>query len=237
MPNSPITKQSVRLLVISYISSVSIVAFLLVSAQVLIQLVLLQEVHTRSIASTINGQELRTQRMFYNIILLQSPGGVASYAALTKTVAADATLWEQTQSAMYSDSSNYPATAIAALQKGKTDYIAMHDALTRIFAIEKTNPPNSFDLVRPDVGVFYIHESPYLQSLISTYTDLAKSADDYVQSVRVLEIVLFVLMILTLVLEARLVAAPAIRHLNDHLRTLAHTLELVDKITGEEPKT
>lgn len=235
MPNSSVTKASIRQLTLTYVSMFCILFFLLVTGQILVQVVFAHGAHVRAIAEMITAQEERTQRMFYDVIQLQSPGTVpgTTYASLTRDIERDDVTWEQIQDAMYTGNpaldlapSDFSPGAQATLAKAKPDYTGMRDALHRIFAAEHATPPATPAQVRPDVNVYYLDEGPYLASLISVNGDLITQGDDYAQGVRVSDFVLFVLSaLIVLPAEAFFVARPALTQLQGHLRLLDAALQ------------
>lgn len=230
MPNSPITHASIRQLTLTYVSMFCILFILLTTGQILVQLVFAHGAHVRTVAEQITAQEERTQRMFYDVIQLQSPGTApgTTYASLTRDIERDDVSWEQIQDAMYTGNpvvgiapSDFSSGAQAILAKAKPDYTGMRAALHRIFAAENAHPPATPTQVRPDINIYYLDEAPYLASLISVNGDLIAQADDYAQGVRVSDFILFVLSaLIVLPAEAFFVARPALTQLQGHLRLI-----------------
>lgn len=224
----PLTKRTMRTIVISYGTAAAIILILLFSAQIIIQLALMQEQHNRYVASQINQQEIRTRRMYRNAINLQNPAPGLDYKKITKDLETDAVAWEETQNAMYVggtslglNPSDFSDGSVQALNKGKPHYIVMRDALHRIFLAEdKEEKGASPDIVRNDVGIFFNAEPIFFQSLIDTYDSFAKQADQQVVNVRFTEIILCALTFLVLCAEALFVIRPAMIYLNNHLRLI-----------------
>lgn len=242
MLNSTFTKRSIHLLVFSYVSAVLLILLLIVSGQVLIQFTLVQEEHQRAVAALINAQELRDQRMFYNVLLLQNPAGHGvDYQAINKLVKDDEQTWEATQTAMYTGNatlgiapSDFSSTALARIAKARPGFLALETAYRHIFTLEAQHPQVSPDVVRPYVDSIYLADAPYLQSLIAIYSDFAAQADSQVVFVREVEAILFSLAFLVLLCEALLVVRPAIVQLNNHMQMLAQGLTQAEKKQASE---
>lgn len=244
MSNAPITHTSIKQLTLAYASMFCILLFLLISAQVLVQVALARGTHVRTVAAMIERQEIRTQRMFYNVLILQSPGTPPgqSYMDISHLVLSDEPAWEQIQQAMYAGDarvqispSDFSASATSMIAKEKSGYITMRDAYRRVLAAEQAKHPAAPEAVRPDINVIYLAEGPYLASLINIYEDVTQEADSYVTSIRTIEVILFLLSAVVLPSEAFFVARPAVRHLREQMQLLAQTLHLDDPPKEKKP--
>jgi len=235
MIEAPVTRRSIRILIASYASALAIIVMLLVGSQALTQATLRQEVHDRMVAQQIEAQELRTQRMIYNVVLLQNPTGHGTdYVGLYHSVKADETVWEAVQNAMYQSGSpidispgDFSPTALSTIAKAKPSFLSMVAAFHRVFAAEAKDNPASPEVVRPDVGLIYLAEPAYLQSLVSVYSDLTLAADDRVSEIQKGEAVLFVVTVLVLTVEALFIVRPAIGSLSAQMRLLAEKIVAV----------
>lgn len=234
MPNTSATQASIRQLVFAYLSMFILLLLLLISAQTIIQIALAQETHVRNVAAMIERQELRTQRMLYNVVILQSPGTApgTTYKSLTDAVQKDETAWEQVQEAMYNGdsqvdifSSDFSPLATTTIKNERAGYIHMRDAYRRVLAAEQSGKA-TIESVRPDINLIYLDETPYLQSLITVYEDVTKQADNYVRSIRVVELVIFVLSVVVITCEALFVARPAVKHFKQTIQLLTKTLHM-----------
>lgn len=235
MPNSPITARSIRQLIIAYSSALAILLIVIVSGQLIIQISLSQLSHAQAVTAQVEGQELRIQRLLYDVVLLQSPDPHLDYPAITKAVEQDDATWEQIQDAMYSSNASiglspadFGAGATTTLSQARSGYETMRMTLHRILTAEHNHATP--DQVRPDVGTFYVLEPTYLHALVSVYGDLVQQADSYTQDVRLLEAGLFVLTLLTLTGEILFVVRPAIRHLRAQLQHAADMLQLAEQL-------
>lgn len=211
-------KSSFKRLRISYLGSVFFIAFFLLLNQIIIQFALYQEIQQRNVAGLVNDQELRTQRMFYNVLLLQNPTGYGiNYMSIYQLVKQDESVWESTQNAMYISNpsiglspDDFSSNAITILMKEQPGYFQLRQAYLHIFALEQLNHPASPDSVRPDVDTIYIGEGKYLQSLVTVYSDLTNQADEKVAHIQLAEITLCTVSFLTLFLEYFFVARKAL---------------------------
>lgn len=216
----PLTKSAIRTLMISYISAVVLILFLLIASQGLIQYSLYRGQVERVEAAQINAQVVLTQRMLRNVIFLQNPAPNTDYVAYTKAVETQDITWEQTQK-------DIDATG---LFHGQAHYSEMQTALHRILLLEHaTEKPAPPDKVRPDVGIFFLHENAYIDALIATYAGLTQQADNRVSLVRVLEIVLFTLTVMVIIGEVLLVVRPATRQMNEAVRMLGEQMQLQEE--------
>lgn len=226
------TRGALRMLIFAYASAVIVALLLLFSAQGLIQWTLAREIHLRSVAAQINAQEIRTQRMFYNVLLLQNPTGHGiDYNAIAALVAADEPTWAATQQAMYAPSAliglvpgDFDAPAQAVLAREQAGFLKMEAAYARVLAMENAGHPASPDAVRPDVGRIYLAEGPYLNALIAIYTDDVASADSLINVVRIIEIALFVATLLTISCEVVFVVRPALRQIEDQMTQMEQAI-------------
>jgi hypothetical protein len=245
MRDAPLSRRSIRLLIFSYVSALSIILLLLISGQTLIQLTLIHEQHQRTVAALINAQELRDQRMFYNVILLQNPeGNGVDYQAINMLVKADETTWEATQNAMYTGNAalgiapaDFSSAALARIAKARPGFLVMETAYRHIFLLEQQRPQVASATVRPFVDTIYLADASYLQSLIAVYSDLVSQADQQVGFVREIEEILFALTVLVMLCEALLVVRPAIAQLQKHMQILAETFHRVEAEQPRPPMT
>lgn len=229
MPNSLITRRSIRLLTFAYASALTVLLFLLISGQTIIQMTLSQEIHERAVAAQIDQQELRTQRMYNKALFLQNPkGSGTNYTALYHAVEADEPTWERVQHALYSGDAglgispaDFSPSVFSIVTKEEPGYLLMQAAYRHALLLEQRDHPASPDTVRPDIVTIYLQEPAYLQSLVTLYTGFSAQADSQVAFIRTTEAVLFVLALLVLCAEVLFVVRPALWQLHQRLDTIA----------------
>lgn len=234
MPTSSLTKQSVRLLTFSYASTFCILLLLVLLGQTLIQLFLYQAYQGRTIATTIDMQITRTQNMFYNVLLLQSPGGGLDYLKITQEVEQDERPWEKAQDDLYHEQTggifpSFSPHSLVLIAQGKPIFVKMEQAYRQIFALEQKEHPASPDHVRPLVDIIYFQEKPFIDSILSLHADLIQESEGRTTIVRNVELFLSGFSILVLLLEAFFVIRPALLHLNRQLSLFALLQEKKDE--------
>lgn len=188
-----------------------IIAFLIIAANILTQITFAQEIATRSLASTMSLQELRTQSLFRNALLAIVPEpyqkqlnslNVDPISAL-KTGLSEV---EATNKVLIDPiPSSATAKQIIILQP---DFVLMDKAGHLILADVASK--NTKDAGK-QVATLFIHEQRYLQGTYAAYQDLTKSADDQINYIISLERVILVFSLITLAVEARFVAWPLLR--------------------------
>lgn len=231
MTTLPATRRSVYLLSFAYWSAIAIIVILLGAAQGLVQWTLAREQHERGVAAQIATQELRTQRMYFNALFLQNPAPGTDYSVLTARLAADEPAWEATQQAMYSGSDalgiepgDFSASSLAVIAGERNGFEHMQAAYRHALALEESAHFASPDEVRPDIVVIYEDEPAYLSSLVTIYNDETSAADDLVNLVRLIELVLFCATLAVMTCEVLLVVRPAFKSLNEALHDFNQAL-------------
>lgn len=207
----------------AYISAVIIIALLLTASQLIIQATLFAEVSSRDQATVLNQQELRTQRLLRNSLLLLSrtDDHTVPMAELNQDIPA----WQQTEQDLERSLSTEHAARLAG---AKDDYNKMRDALLTLTAEEKKSSPDQAKVVQSIATVFYSQRA-YLGTLVTIYSLLSQAADDDVARVRIIELVIYAASLIVLIVEALVVIRPA---LADYKRTL----EMLEKVSQEQAK-
>lgn len=234
MPTSSITKQSVRLLTFSYISTFCILLLLVLSGQSIIQLFLFQAYQSRTIATAIDTQIIRTQNMFYNVLLLQSPGGGLDYLKITQEVEQDERPWEKAQESLYQTQPTgifplFSPRSLTLIAQSRAVFLTMETAYRQIFALEQKEHPANPDHARPLIDVIYFQEKPFIDSILALHADLLQESEGRTTVVRNAELFLSGVSVLILLLEAFFIIRPALIHLNRQLSLFALLQEKRDE--------
>lgn len=211
-----------RRLEFAYKSAWAIIIVLVIIAQAIIQLTLHQEVVTRELATTLSRQELRSQRLLRNSLLLFSdpsdaainPPGVDPVAQMQQ----DIVFLEGTHARLTSE--DVPRSVSEPMRKLQHDFdltdVAAHDLLRL-----KDSQDNKAKMAA--LTQVFIHEQLYLSGTFAVYTTLTQQADAQVTAVRLIEIALFVITCATLIVEALAIIRPAVA---DYKRTLHMLMEI-----------
>lgn len=205
--------EPVRVLYASYISAVIMMVIVLASAQALIQYTLYREVQSRGVAGTINLQELRTQLLLRNSILLltDTPDHAQEIQQLSGTLAK----WEAVQDAIYSGNdalnihqADFPQDGLTAVLKVRPNYNLMDATLHHLLFLESDPKTNERAIIK-DVLTIFSQEIIVLPGLNTLFNDMTLAADADVTQVRFIEIALFALALLTMTVEIVFVIRPA----------------------------
>lgn len=224
------TLSSINYLTFAYISMFTILILLLLTGQIISGVAHTQSQHARAVVTSLNEQVLRTQRMFYHVLLLQSPSGTRypiDYMAVTRQVQADEPIWEQAQANFSKQQRTGPGTfgfsrsGLIILATSQTPFDQMESAYHAIFALEQKSHPAPPDSVRPAVDVIYLNEASYVQDLIDLSSDLTAQADAYSLIVYRTDLTLSILCGVVVAVEAVFVARPAVKSLRKQMEELA----------------
>jgi hypothetical protein len=211
---------------IAYMSVFVVIACLIIFSNILTQITFAQEITTRSLASTMSLQELRTQSLFRNGLLAIVPAPHRNQLNSLKvdpiaSLKSNLTAIEATNKILISPATlSSTAKQMRALQP---DFILM-DKAGRTILVDVASK-NAKDAGQ-QIAILFIHEQKYLQGTYAAYQDLTRTADDQINSIMQLERIILALSLITLAAEARFVAWPLIRdHYTliseiDNLRTL-----------------
>lgn len=204
------TSMLMRRLTFAYASTALILFVLILSSQGLIQYTLYRGVVTRDLASAMALQELRTQAIFRNGLLALLPTGeqtamnalgVKPVDAMTKNLV-DV---EATNKMLLGV--NSPVDVAGQMQPLQSDFVQMDQAGHAVLADLKAG--NTKDAGN-QLGTLFVHEQKYLVGTYNAYVSLTADADDYVSSVRVLELVICAISLLVLAIEALFVIRPVL---------------------------
>lgn len=214
----PHQKKITRRLTLAYASAVIIITLLLLLSQVLIQLTLYREIATRTLASTMALQELRTQAIFRNGLLAALPKSAqdqfnTSSVAPINALAQNLSDVEATNKQLIGPST--PASVSAPIAALQGDFHQMDQAghllLTDLKAGKIKDAGNQ-------LGVLFLHQQKYLLGTYNAYLVLTSQADSYVAIIRILEACICAISLLVLATEALAIIRPAIR---DYKKALA----------------
>lgn len=201
-----------------YASAVVIIIVLFTLSQVVIQLTLLQETQTRDLATLMNRQELRTQRILRVSLMLVAanpmdksinPLGINPAQQLSD----DLTFTRQTQTVLTSDGVPVSSQMIAM----QSEYEQMSTAGYEILSDHKRNDRAA---VVSHLSPMFLHEQKYLQGTYQAGLDLTQEADDLVNRVRWLELAIFIITICIVGYEVFGIVLPAERERREEIEEL-----------------
>jgi hypothetical protein len=212
---------------LAYMSVFIVIALLIGSAHLMIQLTLLEEIATRNLASTMALQELRTQDTFRNSLLAILP---ANYQNQLNALTVDPTTAlqedlsdiEGTNKALLGSSTPAPIlSSVHSLQPSfqKMD-TAGHLLLQYLAKGEKTQ-------AALQVACLFPPEQLYLAGVYKAYQELTQSANSQINQVMVIECVILIATFATLCVEASFIAWPLLR---DHQQAQARLEELKEEL-------
>lgn len=208
-------RRSLKQFLLAYISAFIVIAFMTIIAQALIQYSLAQTGRQRAIAGIVNRQELYSQVLLRNSILLITPESPATHQKTLSDLHLRYILWHDTAESMYGNSTAIPITPhdisasdYARLLKVKPDYSEVDTALQQIFVLEQA-PQVDKKAVGTQVGIMFYHEPVYLTVLVGVYNAEAALTDAAMTLIAQLEIGACLFTLLTLCLEGLLVIRPA----------------------------
>lgn len=202
----------------SYGSAVAIILMLITCAQIAIQLTLRAEIDTRETATLLNRLELRTQRILRSSLLLLAPNPMDPTINPLRVdpasqLTSDLVFVQQTQETLAQRETSI-GVQIRALSK---DYQAMEGSgHSLLAAYTKKDKKSMVTYLRP----LFEHEQKYLTGIFMTWTSLTQQADDLVNSVRVLELVIYVASLLVVAYEVFGIVRPTEKAREDEIRTL-----------------
>ncbi|MEO6889760.1 MAG: hypothetical protein ABI456_10705 [Ktedonobacteraceae bacterium] len=208
-------RRSMRQFLLAYLSAFVVIAFMTIIAQVLIQVSLAQTAHQRAVAGIVNRQELYSQVLLRNSILLITPESPATHQKTVSDLHLRYILWHDTAESMYGTSTAVPITPhdisasdYAHLLSVKPDYSEVDTALQQVFVLEQAPKPD-IKAVAKQVGIMFYHEPVYLTVLVAVYNAEAALTDAAMTLIAQLEIGACLFTLLTLCLEGLLVIRPA----------------------------
>lgn len=209
-----------------YISAVAIILLLITLSQIAIQYTLYEETVTRDLATQLSRQELRSQRILRNSLLLLTanpmdktlnPLQVDPVAQLKD----DLSFVEQTHNAL---TGNTPvASQMQALQ---ADYQAMDDAGHAMLAAKAIGDRKS---LVAQLTPMFVHEQKYLAGTFAVYTAVTQQADNLVNMVRILEISIFAFSLVVIGYEVFGVVLPAERARHNEITDLKKQVGLLQE--------
>lgn len=191
----------------SYTSAVAIILILITLSQIAIQFTLSQEIATRDVATLMSRQELRTQRILRNSLLLVAANPTDKninplQVDPLKQLSDDLTFVEQTHATLIREDSPV-AGQMQALQP---DFRAMDAAGHKI--LEDRAKQNRQDLLK-QLAPMFVHEQAYLSGTFAAYLALTSQADDLVVRVRWLELAIYIITICIVGYEVLGIVLPA----------------------------
>lgn len=193
----------------AYLSAVAIIIILITCSQIAIQLTLFQETSTRNLAVTMSVQLLRTQRILRSSLLLLVPttSSLNSLHVSPRTqLQGDLLYVEHTNTQLEANGTPaYIATQIKALH---ADFVAMDSAGHKELA---DDPVKSKKDMLTQAAAIFLHEQRYLQGVYNAYILLTQQADQLVQRVQIVEIVIYILSLGVIAYEVFVVVLPAER--------------------------
>lgn len=216
----------------SYASAVAIILLLVTLSQIAIQITLLKETQTRDLATLMNRQELRTQRILRVSLMLVAtnpmdksinPLGINPAQQLQD----DLTFTRQTQTVLSGD--DVPVSdQMKAMQN---EYEAMSTAGYEILTDHKRNDRAA---VVAQLTPMFLHEQKYLQGTYNAGLDLTQQADDLVNRVRWLELAIYVITILIVAYEVFGIVLPAERERKEEIAELRSEILKLQQIAWEK---
>lgn len=209
----------VKRLTFSYYSAALIIAILIVCAQIIIQVTLAQEVNTRNYAVLMSRQELRSQRLLRNSILVFAGPKDKDFKPLNVDpegqLKDDLTFLEAANTTLIQTSQSPDASS--SLQSIQNDFHWMDQEGHQILVDQQKKDMK--DMGR-QISLLFVHEQNYLSGVYSAYAKLSQQADDYVTRVQIIEIVIFCIAMVVLGFEVLGVVRPAIRDYDQALEKL-----------------
>jgi hypothetical protein len=228
MPHSAITRASIKQLTFAYLSMFAIIIGLICAGQVLMTIAHQQETQARALVVQLDDQQLRTQDMFYNVLILQSPGTApgTTYMSVDAQVAAEEPGWEQVGNSFYTHMGDFPTSAQSLLKDGRANFLNMEAQYRSVLTAEKRDHPASITTVRPAIDTIYLDEEPYIKMLVKINAAMAREADAYTDNVRTIELILSIVCVLVVFCEAFFIARPAVKSFQAHMDLLSRAMHL-----------
>lgn len=202
----------------AYTSAVAIILLLVTLSQIAIQVTLLRETQTRDLATLMNRQELRTQRILrVSLMLVASNPMDKSINPLgvdpAKQLSDDLTFTRQTQTVLSGDGVPVSSQMIAL----QSEYEAMSTAGYEILAAHKKNDRQA---VLAQLAPMFLHEQKYLQGTYNAGIALTQQADDLITRVRWLELIIYIITICIVGYEVWGIVLPAERERKEEIEEL-----------------
>lgn len=216
--------QTTRSFAAMYLSTLGILCCLLLAAQVVIQFALMQALTTQNAYSVLNAQQLRTQRLIRNAILLLDAH--ADRPTLAATLYSDEQAWEVTQdgiehgnAGLHIAPGDFSGSVHNRLTNVRADYLKMRNALRDLIETVTAGTATNTVVGGYLAPIFY-SGGVYSTALTAAASDVFIESNVYVANIRFIEFGLFVLCILTLIAEYVFVFRPAFRQMKAYLTTL-----------------
>lgn len=216
----------------SYRSAVVIILLLITLSQVAIQFTLLQETKTRDLATLMNRQELRTQRILrVSLMLVAAKPMDKSINPLQVDPAMqlqdDLTFTRQTQTVLATDGSMV-SDQMTSLQ---SEYEAMSSAGYEILADRKRNDRAA---IEAQLIPMFQHEQKYLTGTYNTGLALTQQADDLVNRVRWLELAIYIITILIVAYEVFGIVLPAEKERKEEIAELRSQIMKLQQVAWDK---
>ncbi len=219
----------------AYLSAVVIIVFLITCSQIAIQLTLSQETGTRNLATLMSLQELRSQRLLRNSLLLLAPNNTTVnplHIDPASQLKSDLAFEEATNRQLIGDGTPVDiATQIKVLQP---DFVLMESAGQK--ELSDYTAKNTKDMVA-QIAVIFVHEQKYLQGVYATYTELTQQADASVRVVQILEISIYVVSLLVVGYEVLGVVLPAERESRRESEGLRLHIKALEEASARAPQS
>lgn len=215
----------------SYTSAVAIILLLVTLSQIAIQITLLKETQTRDLATLMNRQELRTQRILRTALMLVASNPMDKSINPLQTDPAtalqdDLTFTRQTQTALSGDD----AQVSDQMQALQAEYEQMSTAGYEILADHKRNDRKT---LVTHLAPMFLHEQKYLQGTYQAGLALTQQADDLVNRVRWLELAIYVITLGIVAYEVYGIVLPAERERREEIAELRMQVLNLKQITAD----
>jgi diguanylate cyclase (GGDEF)-like protein len=197
-----------------YIVALGLIALLTLVSQWVIQHSLAAQEHDSRVVNIAGRQRMLSQKITKTSLYLQTAESASARLAFTAQLRDALSLWTQSHLGLqHGDAGlglpgNNSPEILALFSAIEPDYAAMVAAVERIIARPDATP----DLTTA-VAELSMHEAPFLAGMDAIVFRYDSEAKRKVNSARYLEIGLAALTLIVLVLEARLIFAPAVRRM------------------------
>ena len=226
MPNSQITKASIRQLIIAYASAVTIILLLLISAQVLVQYTLHREVISRQASSILASNTVAEQHLQRNDVLLIVPG---DHRSIAREMASDLATVERNHALFQRDYASLYPDIVHLKTTNPSPYAEVDSTARALITVEMQHPSMTLAQRKaweyPLITRLFYASDAHLALVVQSEHIVDVDTDGYINDVQFIEMTLFGLTLLTITAEALLVVRPAIRQLQQHFALLAIQME------------
>jgi len=222
MPSSPdkdIADFTAGRLRVRYIIALTLIATLTVISQWVVQLTIAAELHDSRVVNIAGRQRMLSQKIAKSCHYLLAAGTDEERAAHRSQIEAALSLWQRAHAGLQNgdDELGLPgrnsAQITALFQRLNPDYLAVVDATGAVLAAR-----DGSDAQHQAVRRVSEREPAFLQGMEAIVFLYDSEAKDKVNFARRLELGLAALTLVVLVLEARLIFAPAVRRLRHDMR-------------------